>query len=239
MTTTSVAVRSSTRSAGRAAVPFVPLVLLLVPALLLSSVAAGSGVLPGDVLVTKLMQSLPAELGWLFVTVNEAGTSQNGMLLTLGFTVMLVLGRQLPAALLVLATMPARHLSGRLKALLDSPRPSAELVRITEHASGLGFPSGHVLGATLLYGALFYLAPRVVPQRGMRLAVQTVALVMIVLTGVSRVYVGAHWPSDVLGGYLWGTITLLVLIAGWRWVTARLAEVGVVERRVYEPQGAD
>jgi undecaprenyl-diphosphatase len=206
------------------------LAALLLPALLLSLIAAGTGVVPGDVLVTRMIQQgAPAELGGLFVFVNDIGTTEGGTLVTLALGTLVVLRLQPAALVLMLATLPLRPLSGWLKSIAESPRPTADLVRITEHAGGFGFPSGHVLGATLLYGALLFLAPSLVARRALRWLIQIAAVAMIVLTGISRVYVGAHWPSDVIGGYLWGSIALITLI--WTW---HLATDGAFRTRTVE-----
>jgi undecaprenyl-diphosphatase len=63
----------------------------------------------------------------------------------------------------------------------------------------------------LLYGSLFNVASRMGPFRGWRL-VQALAALMILGIGFSRIYVGAHWPTDVLGGYLWGATFLLAAV---------------------------
>jgi membrane-associated phospholipid phosphatase len=99
-----------------------------------------------------------------------------------------------------------------VKFLVDRPRPADGLVDMSEKASGPSFPSGHVTAAVLVYGFIFYLAAVLIPVRPWRLLVQASCLVAIVLTALQRVYVGVHWPSDVLGGLLFGGLVLSVLI---------------------------
>ena len=65
-----------------------------------------------------------------------------------------------------------------------------------------GFPSGHATAASAFFGALIYLAQALPPR--LRLAVRTLAAVAIVLVGLSRVILRAHWPSDVVGGIALG-----------------------------------
>ena len=106
------------------------------------------------------------------------------------------------------AVAVARILSVVVKELVDRPRPSASVVDVTYQLGGPSFPSGHVLGATLFYGFLIYCAEISISNKPVRRLVQGSLAVIIVLMGYSRVELGAHWPTDVLGGY---AIALLVL----------------------------
>jgi undecaprenyl-diphosphatase len=105
------------------------------------------------------------------------------------------------------------YLSNRgVKLLVDRPRPAGHLVDVGEKTSSTSFPSGHATAAVVVYGFIFYLAGLLIPSRLLRLLVQALCLVIIVLTALQRVYVGAHWPSDVLGGLLFGGLLLSLLI---------------------------
>ena len=202
---------------------YLSLSLLLVPALVLSVAAAGPGHVPGDVAVMRFVQEqLPGGLSWLFEVVNLIGTTAGATVVTLALFCVLSAFRRPELAFLVFATLPLRLVNAGLKAIGDSPRPPEGLVRVTENAGGLGFPSGHTMGATVLYGLLLVLATRHIASRSLRLAAQIFSGAMIALAGLSRIYVGAHWPSDVLGGYIWGVIALLALfIAGRHLIPAR------------------
>jgi len=110
-----------------------------------------------------------------------------------------------------------------LKDAVRSHRPVAALgVRIDEFQTSYGFPSGHVYGDVLFYGAMAVFAPLWVAPR-LVLPVRALLLGIILLAGPARVIVGAHWPSDVVGGYLWGACALCLALAFGRWVTSRAA----------------
>ena len=109
-------------------------------------------------------------------------------------------------ALLSLAAIPI------LKFLVDRPRPTEDMVEVTHRIGGLSFPSGHAFTAVVIFGLLYYLAPLLIPWRmGVRI-VRMSLLLLVLLIGMSRVYLGVHWPSDVFGGFLFGAITLALLI---------------------------
>jgi len=115
-------------------------------------------------------------------------------------------------AILLLMIMGGRFLNAGLKELVERPRPSPDLVNVSENPSTFSFPSGHVTEAILLYGFLIYLASTLIPQPLLRLIVQAACLYVIAFTALERVYVGAHWPSDVLGSILLGSLIVAVFI---------------------------
>lgn len=89
-------------------------------------------------------------------------------------------------------------LNTTLKALYHRARP--DIHRIVEEA-GFSFPSGHSMSAFSLYGILTYLLWRHLPSKGWRIALIVFSLIMVLGIGLSRIYLGVHYPSDVIGGY--------------------------------------
>jgi membrane-associated phospholipid phosphatase len=122
-----------------------------------------------------------------------------------------LLRRRLEAACLV-AALVTQLLSGIVKLLVDRPRPSPDLVDVTASTSTTSFPSGHVVTAVLVYGLIFYLAGLLIPQRTLRYGAQGTCLAIVALTALQRVNAGVHWPSDILGGLLFGGLLLSLLI---------------------------
>ena len=119
------------------------------------------------------------------------------------------LGR-LEAGFVVLSGM-ITPINDVFKSLIDRPRPAADLVSVLVATDGESFPSGHTFFAIVVFGTLAYLA--VTYQSGPKAKVLTflVFWVFILLIGASRVYLGAHWLSDVIGGYVVGAPFLVAL----------------------------
>ena len=89
-----------------------------------------------------------------------------------------------------------------LKELFHRARPGVDLLYLLPSLSSLSFPSGHTMGTTSVVGSLAVILHVVKAPRWVRLASIPLGCVAIVGVGLSRVYLGAHYPSDVLGGFL-------------------------------------
>jgi len=99
-----------------------------------------------------------------------------------------------------------------LKLVINRPRPSADLVHVLSPEQGNGFPSGHAFYVVLILGLTAYFVSINLKNRIPRILALTGLIALILLTGISRVYLGVHWPSDVIGGYLIGGVFLTALI---------------------------
>mgnify|MGYP000915925445 CR=1 FL=1 len=97
-----------------------------------------------------------------------------------------------------------------LKLLFGRDRPDTEYANNLHFATN-SFPSGHASGAMVAYGLLAYMAWRLLPQPWSYIVVVLLG-VLIVLVGLSRIYLGAHFPSDVIAGWALGGVTLLVIL---------------------------
>ncbi|MGX2029935.1 phosphatase PAP2 family protein [Methylocaldum gracile] len=102
-----------------------------------------------------------------------------------------------------------------LKLGFDRPRP--DLVPHGAYVYTASFPSGHAMLATATYLTLGALLARVLPDRRTKFFVLTMAVVLCLLVGFSRVYLGVHWPSDVAAGWMIGAAWALIwwLVARW------------------------
>ena len=114
-----------------------------------------------------------------------------------------------------------------IKEAIGRPRPTADLVDVTIGWGGIqgaGFPSGHAVHAVVFYGLLLYLAWRYVPSRPLVQAIAVAVVGYVLATGPWLLYDGRHWLLDVLGGYAYGGVYLLALIAAYERALARLRE---------------
>jgi len=103
--------------------------------------------------------------------------------------------------------------------LVNRPRPTVgQILRVTEHPGSMSFPSGHIIFITISAAVLMLcLGHRYLPRWAIPIGWAIVALV-VVAAGLDRIYVGAHWPSDVLAGMLIATAWLSLLVSV-RWIS--------------------
>lgn len=169
-------------------------------------------VLPGDLRFTNWVQGLD----WPLLDPLTAATNRtmSGVPLTISAAmiaiVLYLLRFRLEAGVLA-ATLVIRLANGIVKLIVESPRPDSELVAVTDAAHGFGHPSGHASAALLVVGALAWIVTRHEERPRMRRLIWAFAIFWIVLTGIARIRVGVHWPSDVLSAWLW-SLPALVLI---------------------------
>ncbi|WP_210530211.1 phosphatase PAP2 family protein [Rubellimicrobium arenae] len=105
------------------------------------------------------------------------------------------------------------------KALFDRPRP--DLVPYGTEFVSTSFPSGHSLMAAVTWLTLAVMLARAERQRRMKVYWVTLAAIVTMMVGVSRVYLGVHWPSDVLAGWILGAAWALLCLIAARWLGRR------------------
>ena len=122
-------------------------------------------------------------------------------------------GHPLASRFATLAALGAMAASALLKRVWLRPRPPGDLIEVVgDSPEGYSFPSGHTLLYVSFFGFLFYWTYTFVRPGRLRTALLWTFGVLIGLVGLSRVYLGHHWPSDVLASYALGFAWLLVLI---------------------------
>lgn len=143
-----------------------------------------------------------------------------------GVGVALALARfRLEGGVCIVGVTLGAALNGLLKVITGRPRPSPALVDVMKIYNHDSFPSGHVVFFVEYFGFLLFLSYVLLKRGRLRNTLLTLFGVLIALIGVSRVYMGAHWPSDVLGAYLAGGVWLMVMISVYRRLKARQARL--------------
>lgn len=110
-------------------------------------------------------------------------------------------------------------ISSIAKDVFDRPRP--ELVPYGSYVHTASFPSGHSMMAAVAYLSLGVLIARVQPSRRLKAFIILIAVMLTVLVGISRVYLGVHWPTDVLAGWLAGAAWAAICFAGAHYLGRR------------------
>jgi undecaprenyl-diphosphatase len=111
-------------------------------------------------------------------------------------------GKRAAALLVFVAVDGGLLLSTLLKMEFDRPRP--DLVAHAVRVYTASFPSGHATLSAVTYLTLGALLTRVVPKRRIKVFFMGLAIFLTLVVGASRVYLGVHWPSDVLAGWCVG-----------------------------------
>jgi len=152
-----------------------------------------------------------------FTALGSTGVLALMVLTIAGF---LAMTRKGYAALFVLAAvMGGTLLSQTLKFAYARPRP--ELVPHGAEVYTASFPSGHSMMSAVVYLTLGALLARTQTDRAVKAYVLVVAVILTVLVGVSRVYLGVHWPTDVLAGWALGGVWALICLLVMRWLQSR------------------
>ena len=153
----------------------------------------------------------------IMINVSRAGSTPSLIVIALLATAWLAWhGRRADALLVAAGSAVGLALAPLLKLVVTRPRPP-----VADHlvvVNSWSFPSGHTLGSTAVLGLLTVLAVRERPGRRTLLAAFGAFLVLVI--GVSRVYLGVHWPTDVLAGWVLGAVVVTVcLVVGNRRVS--------------------
>lgn len=155
---------------------------------------------------------VPGSLHALMLAITTVG-GPTGIIVLAGISaVAFVVGRVFWAAFLsVVAPGGGALLETLTKDLVRRPRPYLWPRSLIEH--GYSFPSGHATASMAFFAALTYIVWRLRgPSAGIPCAIISAAIVLLI--GFSRVYLGVHWPTDILGGWTLalGWVALLVLL---------------------------
>lgn len=137
--------------------------------------------------------------------------------------VLLLLGRRRDALIMVVIVLIAHGLKVGIKELIARPRPQPEVAKVFVHPTEIySFPSGHTTHYTVFFGYLAFLSAACIRNPAVRWPLTAAFTSLVQLVGVSRIYLGAHWFTDVVAGYLLGAALLAMGIqAHERWAASR------------------
>lgn len=170
-----------------------------------------------DLSAARFVQSF--EAGWwahLMEWVSVVGNRWHPHALTAAVALAFFLWRRRSECFgLILAAGGGSLVNRVLKVVVGRQRPAADLVGFAYRDDELSFPSGHVMFYVCFFGFLFFVAFALLPKNSrLRRAALALSALPILLIGVSRVYLRAHWPSDTLGAYVLGGL--------WLWFSVEL-----------------
>lgn len=178
---------------------------LLSGAGILSWIAQRTQFFPGDMSITARLQKYRSP--WLrrfFYGVSEIGFAKYAVPETVVVAGIFWALRFRLEAFFILLTSSATLLNQIVKHMIKRPRPDQKLVTVVRVINEPSFPSGHVMWYTNFYGLLIYLLATNWRSGRIRNTLISICTFLISVIGPSRVYLGAHWPSDVMAGYVYG-----------------------------------
>jgi undecaprenyl-diphosphatase len=187
--------------------------LLAILALVISICARFTPKFPGDLYLTLRLQSFNNNLilsTMKYISFIFGDWRAALVVVAISIVVWWRIGR-LEAIMIVVGGL-ITLVNTALKLAIDRPRPSADLVHVLSPEQGNGFPSGHAFFVILMLGLTAYFIFINLKNHVLRMLALAGLIALILLTGISRVYLGVHWPSDVIGGYVIGGVFLTALI---------------------------
>ena len=172
-----------------------------------------------DAPVAQAIQSVNAPiLSWILLHMSDLGWAPLDIICVVGIaSALAALKLRLEAVVVVISTLLAGEVGTLAKEVVQRARPTSNFVHLAGHLADFSFPSGHVIFATVLFGTTFGIVWIVWSSSLLRNAVLVLLAALVLLMGPSRIYMGEHWPTDVLGAYclggLWLAGTLEAMVA--------------------------
>jgi len=145
------------------------------------------------------------------------GNSLTVILLCAGVVAISLVGEQGPLVVLAPFTLLALPINAFVKNIVDRKRPGEDEAKIHPGPRwGFSYPSGHSMGSAAFYGFLAFVCWFLVPTFPLRVALVSTFALLPVCVGISRIYLGAHWLSDVVAGWAGGLFVAVPLALLYR-----------------------
>lgn len=174
---------------------------------------------PVDVWITQHFQRIDAS--WflnLMVAVSWPGFTPQSLIIAVLITAGLaLLGFYWEALVATGAALSDGLLNSVIKTLIHRTRPGQDVVHVIPQLASYSFPSGHVMFYTVFFGFLIFLAFILLRRSWLRSILILLFGSLVLLVGPSRIFLGQHWASDVLGAYLLGSLWLVLVIRVYQW----------------------
>lgn len=174
---------------------------------------------PIDLQITRALQSLSSPFfAALMSLISWPGFSPQTFLIALSIVLAWYLfGFHWEAVASFITAVFVPLVNVVVKDYIRRPRPGVDLVHVFRILDSYSFPSGHVMFYVGFFGFTWFLVYTLLKRSWKRTSLLILLGVFIALVGASRIYLGQHWPSDVLGAYLLGSLTLAIALWFYRW----------------------
>jgi membrane-associated phospholipid phosphatase len=174
---------------------------------------------PIDLEIERALQSInsPIFAGLMYLISWPGFSPQSFILSVLIVLAIYLLGLRWEAITALVAAILPPLVNVLVKDWIRRPRPTIDLVNVFGILNSYSFPSGHVMFYVGFFGFLWFLIYTLLKRSWRRTLLLIFLGSLIGLVGISRIYLGQHWPSDVLGAYLLGGLTLVAVLQFYRW----------------------
>lgn len=180
-------------------------------AMVLGVITSGDNVLGWDLSFAKWIQRWQGGLGETLYNIGDVlGTTAIAATITVIALIIALARKRVQVSVFLILVLLLRLLGTQLKPFFDSPRPTSDHLRLLETFDGTGYPSGHSMTVAMVACMLVLITWRYLPGERINWSITALAVLAVVLVGWSRVWAGAHWPSDVLGGWAFGIALVLI-----------------------------
>ncbi len=172
-----------------------------------------------DLQITQVVQRAQSPaFAWLMQVISWPGfTPQVEFLAGLMILALVGLGLRWEAVVALSAALLSTAINLLVKELIHRPRPASGQVNVFAALTTYSFPSGHVMFYVIFFGFFGYLALYLLKPSAVRSFLLLIPGSLIALIGLSRIYLGEHWASDVLGAYLLGSLMLVAVVQFYQW----------------------
>jgi len=176
-----------------------------------------------DLQITRAIQAINFPSFTLFMSlISWPGFSPQSVIITVLIILLIYsLGLQWEAVMALFAALFSTGVNLLVKELVQRPRPTPGAVNVIATLNSYSFPSGHVMFYLGFFGFVGFLTYSLLKPSLKRNLLLVFLGGLVALVGVSRIDLGQHWASDVLGAYLLGSLTLVVIIQLYRWGKTR------------------